>query len=318
MSMGLSRAALATTEDFAHTRLRDAIRSFVTGYSVEVTPKGAAKVEDFRTLLRPGTSVFITFVPGAELADSIATAERLRGEGFNPVPHLAARSMNGKTILDQGLARLAGEAGVTEVLCIGGTARDPAGEFSDTMQMLDTGLFDKHGIRRIGVAGHPEGSPDIPEAAILEALKWKNTFAERTGADIYVATQFCFEAAPIIAWDRAIQAAGNRLPVRVGIPGVATIKTLVSYAKACGIGPSMAFVSRQARNIAKLMSLSAPDRLIADLAAYRSSDPACGIVACHMFPFGGLKKTAAWTQAVVDGEFVLDPRGGFRLAVDLA
>ncbi|MSO93541.1 MAG: metFprotein [Rhodospirillales bacterium] len=318
MSTGTSQAAVATTDDFADPRLKDAIRSFVTGYSVEVTPQGAAKVEDFRTLLRPGTSIYITFLPGSELADTISTAKRLRREGFNPVPHLAARSMYGKNILDEGLARLVGEAGVTEVLCIGGALKAPAGEFSDTMQMLATGLFDKHGIRRIGVAGHPEGSPDIPEAAILEALKWKNAFAARTGAELYIATQFCFEAAPIIAWDTAIQAAGNRLPVRIGIPGVATIKTLVAYAKSCGIGPSMAFVSKQARNIAKLMSLSAPDRLIADIAAYRRSDPKCGIVGCHMFPFGGLKKTAAWTHAVVDGNFVLNPKGGFRLTADLA
>lgn len=315
--MRTTETALAKNEGSGDIGLTDAIRSFVASYSVEVTPAGAAKVEDFRKLLRPGTSVYITFLPGSEFGDTVTTAKRLRQEGFNPVPHVAARSMYGRNNLDEGLSRLVGEAGVTEVLCIGGAVSVPAGEFSDTMQMLDTGLFDKHGIKRIGVAGHPEGSPDIPEAAILSALKWKNAFAERTGAELYIATQFCFEANPIIAWDKAIQASGNRLPVRIGVPGIATIKTLFAYAQSCGVGASMTFIAKQARNVTKLMTVQAPDRLIADLAAYRAKDPACGLVGCHMFPFGGLKKTAAWSHAVADGNFVLNDTGGFNLTVAL-
>jgi methylenetetrahydrofolate reductase (NADPH) len=290
----------------------------VSGFSVETTPAAASKVASFGEVLRPGASVYITFLPGSDFADTIATAKKLKEQGFHPVPHLAARSVPDKGFLDESLRRLAGEAGVAEALCIGGAVSRPVGEFADTLQVLATGLLDKHGIRRIGVAGHPEGSPDIPDAAIAEALTWKNAFAERTGAELYILTQFCFEAGPIIAWDKAIQAAGNRLPIRIGIPGIATLKTLLAYAKACGIGPSMTFLTKQARNITKLMTLSAPDALIAELAHYRSTDPDCGIVGCHMFPLGGLKKTAAWSYAVADGKFVLNPKGGFNLTVDIS
>src|SRR5947207_890592 len=111
------------------------------------------------------------------------------------------------------------------------------------MQVLATGLLDRYGIRKIGVAGHPEGSPDITDEAIAQALRWKNDFAERTDADIYLVTQFCFEADPIIRWDKRIRAEGNRLPIHVGIPGLATLKTLMAHAKACGIGPSMRFIT---------------------------------------------------------------------------
>ena len=97
-------------------------------------------------------------------------------------------------------------------------SNQPLGEFSNTMEVLDTGLFDKYGIGRIGIAGHPEGSPDIPDSQIREALAWKNAFAERTGASLYIVTQFCFEAVPVIAWDKRIQSEGNRLPVYIGIP----------------------------------------------------------------------------------------------------
>ena len=95
------------------------------------------------------------------------------------------------------------------------------------------------------------------------APAWKNAFAERTGASLYVVTQFCFEAAPVIAWDKQrIQAEGNRLPVHVGLPGLATLKALIGHARACGVGPSMRFLTRQARNVAKLLAVSAPDRLV--------------------------------------------------------
>ena len=168
------------------------------------------------------------------------------------------------------------------------------------------------------MAGHPEGSPDISDQAIKEALAWKNAFAERSGAEIYIATQFCFEAAPIIAWDRAIQSQGNKLPIHIGVPGLATIKTLLNHARACGVGPSMRFLTRQARNITKLMTVSTPDKLVLELARYRAEDPGCGIARVHVYPLGGLRRSAAWTYAVADGDFSLKPKDkGFTIDRDI-
>ena len=149
---------------------------------------------------------------------------------------------------------------------------------------------------------------------IRAALGWKNAFAERTGASMYIVTQFCFEATPVIAWDRRIQAEGNRLPVYIGIPGLASLKALIGHAKACGVGPSMRFLTRQARNVTKLLNVTAPDRLVAGLAAYRATDPQCGIRGVHVYPLGGLKKSARWAQAVVDGRFEMREDGkGFEV-----
>ena len=306
--MILKSAAVAVTRD-----QRQEIADFMDGFSLETTPGSAAKTADFREHVRAGGTIYITFLPGSDLKDTIAVATRLRKEGFNPVPHLAARSIASRALFETSLERLAQEAGVTQVLLIGGAVASPLGEFSDTMQLLATGLFDRHGITKIGVAGHPEGSPDIPEEAIRQALRWKNDFARRTGAQMYLVTQFCFEAAPIIRWDRHIQAEGNRLPVHIGIPGLATVKTLMAHAKACGIGPSMRFLTRQAMNVARLLTVSAPDKMVAELAAYRATDPGCGIRGVHMYPLGGLKKSAQWSYAVADGEFTLDGDGGFSV-----
>ena len=293
---------------------RQSIIDLLSGFTTETTPGAAAKIADYRAHLRPGATVFITFLPGSSFADTIAVAVRLRREGFNPVPHVAARSVPSRAFLDENLARLTGEAGVDQALLIGGALNQPFGEFSNTMQLLDTGLFDNYGIGRIGIAGHPEGSPDIPDAQIRAALAWKNAFAERTGASLYIVTQFCFEAAPVIAWDRRIQAEGNRLPVYIGIPGLASLKALIGHAKACGVGPSMRYLTRQARNVAKLLTVTAPDRLVAGLAAYRATDPRCGIRGVHVYPLGGLKKSARWAQAVVDGRFEMREGGqGFEV-----
>jgi len=291
------------------TDIRQSIASFMTNYSCETTPAAAQKMGSFQELLTPGASVFITFLPGSDFSETIETAKNLKNDGFVPVPHIAARGVSNMNDLDERLNRLAGEAGVND----GGGYDTPVGEFSDTMQLLETGLFDTHAISHINVAGHPEGSPDINDEDILKALAWKNAFAQRTGAQVQIVTQFCFDAAPIIAWDKAIQAEGNTLPIRIGLPGLATIKTLIAYARSCGVGNSMRFLTRQARNVTKLLSISAPDKLVAELAAYKAEDPACGIVSAHMFPLGGLKRTTTWANAVVDGRFELDSKGGFKI-----
>jgi methylenetetrahydrofolate reductase (NADPH) len=306
-------------EAAAGGNVKQQIIDLMSGFTAETTPGAAAKIADYRQHLRPGTTVYITFLPGSDFEQTIYVAKRLQQEGFNPVPHLAARSIPTRAFLERNLLRLQQEVGLTQALVIAGAVDKPLGEFSDSMQLLETGLFDRYGINKIGVAGHPEGSPDITEEAIKQALKWKNDLAERTGARLYVVTQFCFDAQPIIDWDRKIQAEGNRLPVYIGIPGLATLKTLLNHAKACGIGPSMRFLTKQARNLAKLMTVSAPDRLVTELARYRASDGNCGIAGVHMYPLGGLRKSAKWSYAVVDGEFTLAKDGkGFSVDADIS
>ena len=298
--MAMTQSASAQAGD-----LKQQIVDFMSGFTVETTPGSAAKTPDYRDYLRPGAKVAVTFLPGSDFADTIKTATRLRGEGFEPLPHFAARSIRSRSDFEDYLKALSDAAGITEIVALGGGVDHPVGEFDSSMQLLETGLFDKYGIKTIGVAGHPEGSPDISETGLREALAWKNRFAETSDAHFYIATQFCFEAAPIIAWDQRIQSEGNRLPVHIGVPGLATLKTLINHAKACGVGPSMRFLTKQARNVAKLMTVNAPDRLILDLARYKASDPSCGIAKVHVYPLGGLRKSAAWSYAVLDGDFTL-------------
>ncbi|MEC7438736.1 MAG: methylenetetrahydrofolate reductase, partial [Pseudomonadota bacterium] len=224
----------------------ETIRRAAADWSIEVTPTGAAKIESFRECLAPGTTVNVTFLPGTDPSDTIAVAERLHNDGMRPVPHLAARSLRNADQLDELLTAFTTRCGVEEVLCIGGGVDNPVGDFSATIEVLESGLIQKHGIRHIGVAGHPEGSPDISDDEVATALSAKNDLAARDGLELYIATQFCFEADIVLDWERRVREAGNRLPIRIGIPGPATIKTLFRFAQISGIGPSMRFVAKQA------------------------------------------------------------------------
>lgn len=297
--------------------VRQEIITFLSKCSVEVTPGGAAKIPDFREVLDPGTSVFVTFLPGSDFNATLATVKRLKEEGMYPIPHIAARSIPSRLVLEQGLKQLQ-EYGVKEALVIGGGVTQPVGEFTSSLEVLKTGLLQEYGIERVGVAGHPEGTPDIVDREVKEALNEKNAFSRETGIGMYIITQFCFEAAPVIEWERRILEEGNHLPIRIGLPGLATLKSLMQHARQCGIGPSMHVLTRQAANITKLMSTRTPDKIVRHLAEHRIMEPECTITGCHLYPLGGLKKSAAWLKAVQNGDFELNNEGGFDVTVDIS
>jgi methylenetetrahydrofolate reductase (NADPH) len=291
------------------------IQALASGFSIETTPGTAAKVDSFEALLPAGTQVNVTFLPGTRYRDTVATAARLSAEGMVPVPHVAARSIPDLAALEKYLRRLRSEARVDQALVIGGGLARPIGRFDSSVQLLETGLFEKYGFRKIGIAGHPEGAPDIPAAEVEKALHRKAAYAHATGAEMYLVTQFCFEAAAVIRWIRRLRAIGIRLPVRIGVPGPASIKTLLRFAQECGIGPSMRVVTRQARNVAKLLSVQMPDALLAGLAEYQVSDPERQLRGIHFYPFGGFAKTCAWFSSVAEGRFALARDGsGFALS----
>jgi len=287
------------------------IQKAASDWSIEVTPTGATKIESFRDCLQPETTVNVTFLPGSDPMDTIAVAQRLHNDGMKPVTHLAARSLKDADQLDTLLSAFVEKAGVKEVLVIGGGVDKPVGQFSDSMQILSTGLIQRHGIRSIGVAGHPEGSPDISDDEIAEALAAKNALAVAEGLDLYIETQFCFESDIVLDWEKRVRAAGNRLPIRIGIPGPATIKTLFRFAQISGIGPSMRFISKQTRTVAKLMTVQSPHLLLDGLAEGMANDRECLIRHFHYYPFGGFAKTAAYAQAIAEGKIETLPKGGF-------
>jgi len=292
------------------------VRSLTTGFSVEMTPADVRKNPGLcRESLPAGTRVYLTFLPRTPFGDTVKAAISLIEQGMRPVPHIAARGIADTAELDRIVGQLA-DVGVTELLVIAGSLRSPKGTLGDTMAVLRSGVPACHGITRIGVAGHPEGSPDIDADALATALRDKNDFAAQTGCEMYLLTQFCFDAPPIVAWERRIRAAGNQLPVHIGLPGLTSPKRLLKFGLACGVGPSLKVLRKQAGGVLSLATTSAyyPDQTLLGLASSLRDDEGSRISGVHFFPFGATAPTADWAKQIADGQFQIDDRQE-RLAV---
>jgi methylenetetrahydrofolate reductase (NADPH) len=284
------------------------VQDFVRNYSIETTIHQAEHVERFDGIVAPGTLLYIAHTPGMNLRDMAQLAARLRREGLEPVPHIAARRIENLFTLEDLLAQLAGEAGVKQVLIVAGDTT-PEGQFDSTNQVLESGLLEKYKIRTIGVAGHPEGHRDVADAVLRDALRRKNAYGQSTGASIYIVTQFMFSADPLIAWERSHGADIGKLPVIAGLPGLATAQTLLKYALECGVGESVKAFAKHYANLTKLLTVSAPDKTIVALAQHKKQMPETQINGVHFFTFGGFKKTADWANKIVDGNFQLAEDG---------
>lgn len=286
-----------------------AVRRLFADWSIETTPRQAERLQSFTALLPVGTRVNVAFLPDEDARSVVATVERLRAQGMRPVPHVPARTMPSAAFLEDYLTACA-QAGARDALVIGGGVAVPRGPFDRSIQVLETGLFQALGFQRIGVAGHPEGSPDIPPDELERAIADKNRLAASTGLDLVIYTQFSFDAGAVIRWRRMLARAGNRLPIRVGLPGPASIKSLMRFAALCGVGSSLSFLTRRRGQVLQLLSQAEPDGFVLDLAR-EGGDPADGAIeGVHLYPFGGLEKASAFARALADGRFQVNRTGG--------
>ncbi|WP_372884719.1 methylenetetrahydrofolate reductase [Shimia sp.] len=274
------------------------VEAFLKGYSIEIMPRTASKVEDFRDLLPAGTRVYIAHIEGTPIEEMVATAKRVNAEGFPVMPHFPARIIKDKATLENWIAMYQGEADVKQALMLAGGVAQPHGDFHSSMQLLETGLFDKAGFTHLHVAGHPEGNKDIdPDGStklVDEALRWKQKFSETTDAKMALATQFAFDAKPIIAWADGLKQAGIDIPVHIGIAGPAKLQTLIKFAIACGVGPSLKVLQKRAMDVSKLLLPYTPNDVITELAAHKAANPDFNIEQVHFFPLGGIKTNATW------------------------
>ena len=276
------------------------VSEFLNGFSIEVMPRTAAAIDDFRAILPTGTRIYVAHIEGTAIEDMVATARRLSSDGFRVMPHFPARIIKDKATLEDWVARYQGEAGIEDALILAGSPASPAGSFDSSMQLLESGEFDRAGFRHLHVAGHPEGNRDIdPDGSthnVDAAMHWKSAFNERTDAEMALVTQFAFEAGPIIEWASGLRDAGIDLPVHVGIAGPAKLQTLIKFAIACGVGPSLKVLQRRARDVGKLLLPFEPDEVVKSLARHKATEPDSAISCLHLFPLGGIKTAATWAR----------------------
>ncbi len=290
------------------------VQELLKNYSIEATVQQAQRILRFANVVPPGTQVYIPHTPHTNFSEIVKLANRIRREGMEPVPHIVARRIENYSALEDLLKRLNEDGGVTQVLAVAGDIGTPAGELHSALEILESGMLEKHGIRTVGVAGHPEGHPQVSDPVLRDALRRKNAYAASRGVSVYVVTQFVFSADPVVRWEFSHGADIGQLPVVAGLPGLASVKTLMKYAVECGVGASVQAFTKRYASLSKLLTVSAPDETIVKLAAYREKTPQTRIKRLHFFTFGGFEKTAEWANRIAAGDFDFTKDGGMRIA----
>ncbi len=256
----------------------------VPNATIEVTAREPDVGARLRDGFPRGIGVHITFLPNDELEASEQTCIALARAGYEPIPHLTARNFTDRDAFDAHLARLSQDAGVTRALVIAGDVERSRGPFAASLDLMKTGLLQRHGIGSVLLAGYPEGHPAVSQQILDEVLREKISLARSLGMYAEIVTQFCFDAAPVAAWVGRQRESGISIPIRIGIAGPASVPTLLKFAKRCGIGNSMRALGRHGLDMANVP----PDALLKDLQRTLSVD------AIHVYTFGGLKAAAAW------------------------
>jgi methylenetetrahydrofolate reductase (NADPH) len=286
--------------------LESRIAAFAARASVEITSGDRELPASLAGRLPAGTTLYVAHTPNAKLADVAETACAAERAGFRGCPHLVARRIVSRGELESALARLR-DGGVDRALLVAGDLTPPAGEYSSTLDVIDSGVLDRAGLKAVGVAGHPEGNPNIPADVAWEALRRKQAWGERTGIALHVATQFGFDTAALAAFDAGLTARGITLPVHVGVAGPASLKSLAKFAAMCGIGASLGALLTNPGALGALKSLvKTVDEVFPAIVRLRKGPLAERLVQPHFFAFGGVMKTVEWLRAVREGRFDLD------------
>ncbi len=282
------------------------IAAFMAGFSVETTRPSAADIAAL-AVLRRGTRIYLSAVPNRAAEESIAASIQVRTAGLEPVPHVAVRNFASEPALDAFLTRLNGEAGVETVLVVAGD-RAESGPYRSALDVIDSGMLGRRGIRNIGIAGYPEGHPRIGDDELHRALTEKIAAAVAAGLSVEIVTQFCFNVRAILDFVARLRALGFDHRVRVGLVGPTNLTSLMRYASRCGVRASAQGLARRAGLMRQVFAMATPDDLVRTLA---ETAPA-GVVP-HFFSFGGVPATGRWARAVADGRISLEGDEGFRV-----
>jgi methylenetetrahydrofolate reductase (NADPH) len=300
---------LAMSAEVVHEDLKSRIMSFVRGASTEITTADEKRLPLLVSRLPSGAAVYVAHTPTASLSDVVRTALAVQNAGLLAMPHIVARRIPNALTLRRALAELRA-GGVEQILLIAGDSPRPNGEFASSQDVIDSGALEEAGIARVGVAGHPEGHKAVGSMLLWEALQAKQLFAERSGVQMHIVTQFGFNANAVIDWGQQLPRHQIHLPVHVGIAGPAPLPKLIHFAMQCGIGVSLRTVMRNLSGVGSVAELAiSPDQHLLRLMAV-AMPPAVRIVAPHFFAFGGCLETAHWIEQIAAGDFEIDAQAG--------
>jgi methylenetetrahydrofolate reductase (NADPH) len=282
-----------------------AMNALFTDFSIEITAKDVEELEALAALVPPGTMVSVTFLPRESFESRIDAAARLQALGLRPVPHISARRLANARELESFIDGLARRIALEQVFVVAGDLPLASGPYADALAVIRSGLLERYGVKHVGVAGYPEGHPQITRQQLAQALRDKSAALAERGLECSIMTQFGFDAYPVFTWLAAIRREGIDVPVRIGIAGPAKLRTLMRFAARCGVGTSAKVMKKYGWSVSGLLDRAGPRTILEQLGA--GLDPAVhGATKLHFYPFGGLVTTANWiadftgTRSAVD------------------
>ncbi|KAA9166130.1 methylenetetrahydrofolate reductase [Amycolatopsis acidicola] len=262
-------------------------------FSLEMTGKDIANLTAARALIPAGTRVNVTYLGTEDLAMRLAAVKAVQDYGFVPVAHISARRLRSPAELEEFLAALQSTGASENVFVVGGDPTRPEGPYEDSLAVLRSGLLQRYGVRHVSVSGYPEGHPGIGDPVLWSAIEDKNAVLRAQGLAGTVITQFGFDSDAVLAYVDEVRKRGIGLPIRVGVPGPAGIKRLLSYARRFGVGTSTGIAKKYGFSITNLLGTAGPDRFLTALA--EGYEPhRHGEIKLHFYTFGGLEATSGW------------------------
>jgi methylenetetrahydrofolate reductase (NADPH) len=267
--------------------------SLLEDFSLEMTGKDVPKLEEARDTIPPGTRINVTFLGNENLRTRLDAARAVKRLGFVPVPHISARRLGDQADFATFLAGLRTDGACDNVFAVGGDPTRPEGPYESSLALIESGLMTEYGVRHVGISGYPEGHPTIADHDLWSALREKNAALADQRLDGSVITQFGFDVDPVLTWIERVRGEGITLPIRIGVPGPAGVRRLMSYATRFGVGTSASIAKKYGLSLTNLMGTAGPDRFLRALA--EGHEPARhGVIKIHFYTFGGLRATSEW------------------------
>ena len=281
--------------------IKEKIISLIDGFTIELNPKVRHKINSIP--LEKKNNVYITYLPDASENDILETIEFVSKNNLTPITHLPARTMKNLDHVHQFLSQVRERTDSKKILVIGGGGNQ-LGQITSSLEILNSGLLEENDFNKIGIAGHPEGSPDISQETIDNFLNDKFELTKTKGLNLELVTQFFFDASPFINWCEELTKRKITIPVRVGFPGPASFKTLLNFGLMSGVGNSINFLKKNSSKVSDLLTKTSNDEMLISLAEFANKNSP--LKSFHCFPFGGFEKTCLWLNELQNGEFTIE------------
>ncbi len=268
------------------------VEILLTGARYELMPFDS--FDDEITHLPDDATIAITTSPQLGIERTVERAEQAAEQGYEVVPHIAARYVTDREHLEAIAHRLT-VAGVTDIFVPGGDREEPAGEFESAHELLRSLEETEYSFDEVGITGYPEGHSFLDEKTLTDSMAKKEPYAT------YIVTQLCYDPEAVLEWIENIRDRGVDLPVEIGIPGVMKYQRLMDISQKVGVGDSIKFLRKTTgilgfvRQVISSRGKYRPNELVDVLAPY-IDDPTFNIRGIHIYTFNQTADTESWRR----------------------